>query len=77
MVELTEERAATGDLDEPLREFLAAYPPDKTDRITFLRAQFDAGLAYVWFPRGFGGLEQPIGLQAHVDEVLRAAGAPP
>ena len=44
--------------------------------MTFLRAQFDAGLAYVWFPVGYGGLAQPIDAQPEVDERLRAAGAP-
>jgi alkylation response protein AidB-like acyl-CoA dehydrogenase len=54
------------------REFLAAYDP-ATD---FLRARFDAGLAWVHYPRGLGGLDLPRALQPVVDEVLAAAGAP-
>lgn len=52
-------------------------PPGRADAVTFLRAQFDAGLAYVWFPPGYGGLDLPLDLQSYVDERLRAAGAPP
>jgi len=54
------------------REFLAAYDP-ATD---FLRARFDAGLAWVHYPPGLGGLGLPRALQPVVDEVLAAAGAP-
>ena len=63
-------------VDEAAEELLAGFPPAETDPITFLRAQFDAGLAYVWFPVGYGGLDQPVGLQARVDQRLRAGGAP-
>jgi len=54
------------------REFLAAYDP-ATD---FLRARFDAGLAWVHYPPGLGGLGLPRALQPVVDEVLADAGAP-
>ncbi|MEU9125700.1 acyl-CoA dehydrogenase family protein [Streptomyces sp. NPDC048506] len=47
-----------------------------TDRLEFLRARFDAGLAWVHFPVGLGGLDAPRSLQAVVDEELAAAGAP-
>jgi alkylation response protein AidB-like acyl-CoA dehydrogenase len=56
---------------------LSEYPPETTDNVTFLRAQFDAGLAYVWFPKGYGGLDLPIDIQTEIDERLRGAGAPP
>ncbi|MFF5449485.1 acyl-CoA dehydrogenase family protein [Streptomyces sp. NPDC012888] len=58
------------------REFLAAHPPATTDRTAFLRARFDAGLAWVHFPQGLGGLDAPRSLQAAVDAELEAAGAP-
>ncbi|MEV8535592.1 acyl-CoA dehydrogenase family protein [Streptomyces sp. NPDC051211] len=58
------------------REFLAAHPPAATDRTDFLRARFDAGLAWVHFPEGLGGLGAPRTLQAAVDSELAAAGAP-
>ncbi|HSG79298.1 MAG TPA: acyl-CoA dehydrogenase family protein [Acidimicrobiia bacterium] len=49
---------------------------DPSDRFAFLGAQFDLGLAFVWFPQGLGGLEVSRGLQRVVDERLLAAGAP-
>jgi alkylation response protein AidB-like acyl-CoA dehydrogenase len=64
-------------IDKALDCLLEHFPPARTDPITFLRAQFDAGLAYVWFPLGHGGLGQPIDLQRLVDRRLTAAGAPP
>ncbi|MEV5955167.1 acyl-CoA dehydrogenase family protein [Streptomyces sp. NPDC051987] len=67
------------DADELTRrtaEFLAAHPVDGTDRLAFLRARFDAGLAWVHYPEGLGGLGAPRSLQAVVDAELEAAGAP-
>src|SRR5271155_5683030 len=64
-------------IDKAVDRLLDEYPPGATDPVTFLRAQFDAGLAYVWFPTGYGGLGQPLGAQGVVDARLGAAGAPP
>ncbi|KOV25303.1 acyl-CoA dehydrogenase [Streptomyces sp. XY413] len=58
------------------RELLAAQPPAGTDRTAFLRARFDAGLAWVHYPEGLGGLGAPRSVQAVVDAELHAAGAP-
>ncbi|MFJ6780241.1 acyl-CoA dehydrogenase family protein [Streptomyces yangpuensis] len=58
------------------RELLAAHPPAGTGRTEFLRARFDAGLAWVHYPEGLGGLGAPRALQAVVDAELEAAGAP-
>ncbi len=55
---------------------LAEYPPATTTAITFLGAQFDAGLAWVQFGVGFGGLGMAPKLQGTVDARLRSAGAP-
>jgi alkylation response protein AidB-like acyl-CoA dehydrogenase len=46
------------------------------DRLEFLRARFDAGLAWVHFPVGLGGLGLSRSLQAGVDAAFAAAGAP-
>ncbi|TDP95115.1 acyl-CoA dehydrogenase family protein [Labedaea rhizosphaerae] len=54
------------------REFVANQPT--TDRLEFLRARFDAGLAWVHFPEGLGGLGAPRALQSVVDTEL--AGTP-
>jgi alkylation response protein AidB-like acyl-CoA dehydrogenase len=59
-----------------VRDLLAAHDPATTDRLAFLRARFDAGLAWVHFPAGLGGLEAPRSLQSVVDSELAAAGAP-
>ncbi len=63
-------------LDKRVDELLAAYPPATTDSTVFLGAQFDAGLAYVQFPDGSGGLGLELAYQGHVDTRLLAAGAP-
>ncbi|WP_206503030.1 acyl-CoA dehydrogenase family protein [Streptomyces chrestomyceticus] len=77
----TGETTEAGRLDaEGLRhrtaDLLAAHPPATTAPLDFLRARFDAGLAWVHFPRGLGGLDAPRALQAVVDAELEAAGAP-
>ena len=46
------------------------------DRAAFLGAQFDLGLAWVWFPEGLGGLGADRGLQTMVDERLHHERAP-
>nr|WP_236650334.1 acyl-CoA dehydrogenase family protein [Kutzneria albida] len=56
--------------------FLAEHPPAGADPIEFLRARFDAGLAWVHFPVGAGGLGAPRAAQFAVDEAFAAAGAP-
>src|SRR3954471_19513580 len=59
-----------------VREFLAGHDPAALDRSTFLRARFDAGLAWISFPVGLGGLGAPRALQPVVDAEFAAAGAP-
>jgi alkylation response protein AidB-like acyl-CoA dehydrogenase len=66
----------TADIRERVRGFLAAHDPSRTDRLEFLRARFDAGLAWVSFPEGLGGLSAPRALQPAVDAEFAAAGAP-
>ncbi|MFJ8599866.1 acyl-CoA dehydrogenase family protein [Streptomyces shenzhenensis] len=58
------------------RALLEGQPPASTDRLDFLKARFDAGLAWVHYPEGLGGLGAPRALQAVVDAELAAAGAP-
>ncbi|WP_037321132.1 acyl-CoA dehydrogenase family protein [Amycolatopsis orientalis] len=64
------------DLKRRVAELLAAYPPESTPRQDFLDARFDAGLAWIHFPEGLGGLGAPRSLQSVVDKELAAAGAP-
>jgi alkylation response protein AidB-like acyl-CoA dehydrogenase len=57
-------------------DLLAAHDPSTTPRLDFLRARFDAGLAWVHFPVGLGGLGAPRAMQEEVDAALTAVGAP-
>ncbi|MBB4701600.1 acyl-CoA dehydrogenase family protein [Sphaerisporangium siamense] len=56
------------------RAFLAEHDPESMTPVEFLRARFDAGMAWVHFPEGLGGLGAPRGAQAVVDREL--AGTP-
>jgi alkylation response protein AidB-like acyl-CoA dehydrogenase len=64
------------DLRKRVAELLAANDPAAMEPLEFLRARFDAGLAWVHFPVGLGGLGAPRQLQSVVDSELLAAGAP-
>jgi alkylation response protein AidB-like acyl-CoA dehydrogenase len=59
-----------------VRELIAAHDPATTPVQEFLGARYDAGLAWVHFPVGHGGLGAPRPLQQVVNEELAAAGAP-
>ncbi len=63
-------------LRSKVRDFLAEHDPSTSDRLEFLRARFDAGLAWVNYPAGLGGLDAPRELQQVVDAEFAAAGAP-
>ena len=64
------------DLRSQVRDFLATHDPAATDRLEFLQARFDAGLAWVHYPAGLGGQGLSRDLQAAVDAEFAAAGAP-
>jgi alkylation response protein AidB-like acyl-CoA dehydrogenase len=64
------------ELRERVREFLSTNDHTAMDRLEFLRARFDAGLAWVSFPEGLGGLGAPRALQPVVDAAFAEAGAP-
>ena len=57
-------------------ELLAAHQPKKTPPAELLGAQYDAGLAWVHFPKGYGGLGVSPKLQNVVNARLTGAGAP-
>jgi len=65
------------DLDARIDALLADHDPATTDPIAFRGARYDRGLAWVHFPEGFGGLGLPPKTQGHLEQRLRAAGAPP
>jgi len=64
------------ELRQQARDFLAGHDPAAMPRLEFLRARFDAGLAWVHYPAGLGGQGLPRSLQAPVDAEFAAAGAP-
>jgi alkylation response protein AidB-like acyl-CoA dehydrogenase len=59
-----------------VQALLEAHDPATIDQREFLGAQYDAGLAWVHLPHGFGGLDLPRKAQELVDAQLAAAGAP-
>src|ERR671910_1490596 len=61
---------------ERLEALLAEHDAKATDARTFLGAQFDAGLAWVHFPEGYGGLGVSPKLQRVVNERIAAVGGP-
>lgn len=63
-------------LSRAVDEFLTQHNPKTTERSEFLRARFDAGLAWVHYPLGLGGQGLDPELQPIVDEAFAAAGAP-
>ncbi len=73
---LTGSQLTAADIRDRVWEFLAATDPVSTPRLDFLRARFDAGLAWVHYPPGLGGLGAPRALQAVADSEFAAAGAP-
>lgn len=64
------------DLRGRVETLLAEHNPATTDPVTFHRARFDAGLAWVYFPSGLGGRGVDRELQPFVDELFEKAGAP-
>jgi len=64
------------ELRERVRAFLAEHDPHDMSRQDFLNARFDAGLAWVHYPEGLGGLGLSRSLQQLVDAEFAAAGSP-
>ncbi len=73
---MTDDDAVTTDLAARVRKLLGDNDPTTTPAKQFLAARFDAGLAWVHFPVGHGGLGLPQTAQSVVDDALDAAGAP-
>ena len=63
-------------VDERVERLLAGHPPHGTGDTEFWGAQYDAGLAWVHFPEGRGGLGLSPSMQQRVDERLARSGAP-
>jgi alkylation response protein AidB-like acyl-CoA dehydrogenase len=64
-------------IDAAIDELLANHDPTTSPHIEFRRARYDAGLAWVHFPIGFGGLGLRPELNRHIEKRMRDAGARP
>ncbi len=64
-------------VDDAIDDLLAAHDPTTTPDVEFRGARYDAGLAWVHFPVGFGGLGLRPELNRHIEKRLRDAGASP
>src|SRR5215218_6217472 len=64
-------------IDDAIDAFLTDHDPKTMADVEFRGAQFDAGLAWVHFPEGSGGLRVRPELNRVVERRLRAAGAKP
>ena len=63
-------------VEEAVDAFLAANDPKAMDKVDYRGALYDAGLAWVHFPEGWGGLGVAPTHQKIVEQKTRAAGAP-
>ena len=64
-------------VDDAIDALLAAHDPATTPNVEFRGARYDAGLAWVHFPVGFGGLGLKPELNRQIEKRLREAGAAP
>jgi alkylation response protein AidB-like acyl-CoA dehydrogenase len=64
------------DVDALVDQLLADLPPKENDSVTFLREQFDRGLAWLHFPEGNGGLGLTPKDHQRAQSRLVAGGAP-
>jgi alkylation response protein AidB-like acyl-CoA dehydrogenase len=64
-------------VDEAVDAFLAEHDPAAMDAREYRGARYDAGLAWVHFPEGYGGLGVRPKLQQVVEQRMRAAGGAP
>jgi alkylation response protein AidB-like acyl-CoA dehydrogenase len=64
-------------VDDAIDALLASHDPATTPDIEFRGARYDAGLAWVHFPPGCGGLGLRPDLNRHIEKRFRDAGARP
>ena len=68
---------STARVEAAIEQLLATHDPKTMDNVTFRGYRYDAGLAWVHFPVGFGGLGVRPDLNRLVEKRLREAGAQP
>ncbi len=67
----------TDRVNAAIDRLLAEHPPTECSNIEFRGHRYDAGLAWVHFPEGFGGMGLRPDLNRIVEDRLRKAGAAP
>jgi alkylation response protein AidB-like acyl-CoA dehydrogenase len=63
-------------IEQTARRVVAEHPPGSTPQAELMGAWYDAGLTWVYFPKGLGGMDAPRRLQPAANRVLLAAGGP-
>ncbi|TQC49215.1 acyl-CoA dehydrogenase [Rhodococcus sp. WS4] len=63
-------------VEETARRVVAEHPPATTPLPELMGAWYDAGLTWVHFPLGLGGLDAPRSMQPLANRILREAGGP-
>lgn len=63
-------------VEETARRVVAEHPPATSPLPELMGAWYDAGLTWVHFPVGLGGLDAPRSLQPLANRILREAGGP-
>jgi alkylation response protein AidB-like acyl-CoA dehydrogenase len=63
-------------IEETARRVVTEHPPGSTPLPELMGAWYDAGLTWVYFPRGLGGLDAPRSLQPLANRIMREAGGP-
>ncbi|MDF3307157.1 acyl-CoA dehydrogenase family protein [Rhodococcus sp. T2V] len=63
-------------VEEIAHRVVAEHPPATTPLPELMGAWYDAGLTWVHFPLGLGGLDAPRSLQPLANRILREAGGP-
>ena len=74
--EVTDTTTDVTTVETAIETLLGEYPPDATEPGVFWGAQFDAGLAFVDFPVGHGGLGVSPKFRELIARKLSEAGAP-
>ena len=72
----TENIISDTEIQQRVVKLISEFPPNKTSSVVFLGAQFDAGLAWVHFSLGSGGLSTSPKHQRIVNEAIAGANGP-
>jgi alkylation response protein AidB-like acyl-CoA dehydrogenase len=77
MVAVTVTMTPLEQVDAAIDALLSEHDPTTMSNVDFRGARYDAGLAWVHFPVGSGGLDLRPDLNKHVESSLKEAGAEP